>query len=197
MTKTILITGCSSGIGYDAAHGLKRAGWKVFATCRREEDCERLRDEGLISFPLDMADPASIEPPHESSTPPAAMRAMPVTVRRPRFSPKIERATRAVRTHSRLVRSEAVEAGVHVVGASSLAAGHLTLVPELKSELARLGRPDIMVVVGGVIPPEDFQALRDMGVSAIFTPGSPVPEAAIEVIERLNEQLGYAQVERA
>lgn len=61
MTKTILITGCSSGIGYDAAHGLKRAGWKVFATCRREEDCERLRGEGLISFPLDMADPASIE----------------------------------------------------------------------------------------------------------------------------------------
>lgn len=61
MTKTILITGCSSGIGHDAAHGLKRAGWKVFATCRREEDCERLRGEGLISFPLDMADPASIE----------------------------------------------------------------------------------------------------------------------------------------
>jgi NAD(P)-dependent dehydrogenase (short-subunit alcohol dehydrogenase family) len=61
MTKTILITGCSSGIGYDAAHGLKRAGWKVFATCRREEDCEHLRGEGLISFPLDMADPASIE----------------------------------------------------------------------------------------------------------------------------------------
>ncbi|MEZ5685798.1 MAG: SDR family NAD(P)-dependent oxidoreductase [Paracoccaceae bacterium] len=61
MTKTILITGCSSGIGYDAAHGLKRAGWKVFATCRREEDCERLRGEGLISFPLDVADPASIE----------------------------------------------------------------------------------------------------------------------------------------
>jgi len=93
--------------------------------------------------------------------------------------------------------AEAVEANVHAVGASSLAAGHLTLVPELKAELARLGRPDIMVVVGGVIPPEDFSALREMGVSAIFTPGSPVPEAAIEVIERLNEQLGYAQVEPA
>ncbi|WP_374576080.1 methylmalonyl-CoA mutase [Phenylobacterium sp.] len=93
--------------------------------------------------------------------------------------------------------AEAVEAGVHVVGASSLAAGHLTLVPELKAELARLGRPDIMVVVGGVIPPEDFDALRDMGVAAIFPPGSPVPECAIEVIERLNEQLGYAQVEPA
>jgi NAD(P)-dependent dehydrogenase (short-subunit alcohol dehydrogenase family) len=61
MTKTILITGCSSGIGYDAAHGLKAAGWKVLATCRREEDCARLRAEGLISFPLDVADPASIE----------------------------------------------------------------------------------------------------------------------------------------
>ncbi|MDP3173950.1 MAG: methylmalonyl-CoA mutase [Phenylobacterium sp.] len=88
----------------------------------------------------------------------------------------------------------AVENGVHVVGASSLAAGHLTLVPELKEELAKLGRPDILVVVGGVIPPEDFQALRDAGVAAIFTPGAVVSEAAIEVLERLNEQLGYAQV---
>jgi len=91
----------------------------------------------------------------------------------------------------------AVAEGVHVVGASSLAAGHLTLVPELKAELAKLGRPDIMVVVGGVIPPEDFQALRDMGVAAIFTPGAVVPEAATEVLERLNERLGYAQVEAA
>lgn len=61
MAKTILITGCSSGIGYDAAHGLHKAGWKVLATCRREEDCARLRSEGLISFPLDLSDPASIE----------------------------------------------------------------------------------------------------------------------------------------
>ncbi|MBC7145633.1 MAG: SDR family NAD(P)-dependent oxidoreductase [Thioclava marina] len=61
MAKTILITGCSSGIGYDAAHGLKAAGWKVFATCRREEDCERLRAEGLTSFQLDVADPESID----------------------------------------------------------------------------------------------------------------------------------------
>jgi methylmalonyl-CoA mutase len=87
----------------------------------------------------------------------------------------------------------AVERDVHAVGASSLAAGHLTLVPELKAELAKLGRPDIMVVVGGVIPPEDFQALRDMGVAAIFTPGTVVPEAAITVLERLNVLLGYAQ----
>ncbi len=59
--KSILITGCSSGIGYDAAHGLARAGWRVFATCRAEADCERLRAEGLESLPLDYADPASIE----------------------------------------------------------------------------------------------------------------------------------------
>jgi NAD(P)-dependent dehydrogenase (short-subunit alcohol dehydrogenase family) len=61
MTRTILITGCSSGIGLDAARGLKAAGWKVFATCRREEDCARLRAEGLTSFVLDLADPGSIE----------------------------------------------------------------------------------------------------------------------------------------
>ena len=61
MEKTILITGCSSGIGHDAAHGLKRAGWRVFATCRKEEDCARLRSEGLESFALDYADDASIK----------------------------------------------------------------------------------------------------------------------------------------
>ncbi|MFN3513894.1 MAG: methylmalonyl-CoA mutase [Phenylobacterium sp.] len=93
--------------------------------------------------------------------------------------------------------AQAVAEGVHAVGASSLAAGHLTLVPELKEELAKLGRPDILVVVGGVIPPEDFQALKDMGVAAIFTPGTSVPDAAIEVMERLNEQMGYAQLETA
>jgi methylmalonyl-CoA mutase len=89
--------------------------------------------------------------------------------------------------------AQAVAQNVHVVGASSLAAGHLTLVPELKSELAKLGRPDIMVVVGGVIPPEDFAALTEMGVTAIFIPGTAVPDAAITVLERLNESLGYAQ----
>ena len=60
MTKSILITGSSSGIGYDAAHGLKRAGWQVFATCRKDEDCARLRDEGLESFPLDYSDTVSV-----------------------------------------------------------------------------------------------------------------------------------------
>ncbi len=88
---------------------------------------------------------------------------------------------------------QAVQDGVHVVGASSLAAGHLTLVPELKSELARLGRPDILVVVGGVIPPEDVQPLTDMGVAAVFLPGAVITEAAITVLERLNAQLGYSQ----
>jgi len=93
--------------------------------------------------------------------------------------------------------AQAVADGVHAVGASSLAAGHLTLVPELKAELARLGREDIMVVVGGVIPPEDFATLKDMGVAAVFTPGTTVPQAAITVIERLNELLGYAQEQAA
>jgi methylmalonyl-CoA mutase len=89
--------------------------------------------------------------------------------------------------------AQAVADGVHAVGASSLAAGHLTLVPELKAELKKLGREDILVVVGGVIPPEDFKALEDMGVAAVFTPGTVVPQAAITVLERLNELLGYAQ----
>jgi methylmalonyl-CoA mutase len=93
--------------------------------------------------------------------------------------------------------AEAVETGVHAVGASSLAAGHLTLVPELKAELQKLGRPDILVFVGGVIPPEDFKALEAMGVAAIFTPGTVIPEAAITVLDRLNEQLGYAQEQAA
>jgi methylmalonyl-CoA mutase len=67
------------------------------------------------------------------------------------------------------------------------------LVPELKSELQKLGRPDILVVVGGVIPPEDFALLEEMGVAAVFTPGTVIPEAAITVLERLNTELGYAQ----
>ncbi len=91
----------------------------------------------------------------------------------------------------------AVDDGVHVVGASSLAAGHLTLVPELKAELARLGRDDVMVVVGGVIPPGDFQALRDAGAAAIFPPGTVIAEAAIAILEQLNVRLGYAQTAAA
>jgi len=88
---------------------------------------------------------------------------------------------------------DAVEKNVHAVGASSLAAGHLTLVPELKAELARLGREDIMIVVGGVIPPADVQPLIDMGAAAVYPPGSVIAETAVDLIEKLNQRLGYAQ----
>ena len=88
---------------------------------------------------------------------------------------------------------QAVENDVHVVGASSLAAGHLTLAPELKDELAKQGRPDIMTVIGGVIPPQDWPALERAGVAAIFPPGTVIAEAAIDLLEKLNRQLGYEQ----
>ncbi len=88
---------------------------------------------------------------------------------------------------------QAVENDVHVVGASSLAAGHLTLAPELIAELGKAGRPDIMTVIGGVIPPQDWQALKDAGVAAIFPPGTVIAESAIELLEKLNRQLGYDQ----
>ena len=84
---------------------------------------------------------------------------------------------------------QAVESDVHVVGASSLAAGHLTLVPELRKELDKLGRQDIMVVVGGVIPSQDFQELRENGADAICPPGTNIPEAAIDLLEVLNKRL--------
>jgi len=80
---------------------------------------------------------------------------------------------------------QAVEADVHIVGVSSLAAGHLTLVPELKQALADLGRSDILVVVGGVIPPQDFDALRAAGAAAIFPPGTVIAEAASELLDQL------------
>jgi methylmalonyl-CoA mutase len=82
---------------------------------------------------------------------------------------------------------------VHVVGASSLAAGHLTLIPELKAELSKLGRDDIMIVVGGVIPPDDVEPLKAAGARLVFPPGTPVAEAAIAVLEALNQDRGYAQ----
>ena len=86
---------------------------------------------------------------------------------------------------------QAVENDVHVIGASSLAAGHLTLVPALKAELAKLGRDDIMVVVGGVVPPQDYDALYKAGAAAIFPPGTVIGEAAIGLLEKLNESLGH------
>ncbi len=85
---------------------------------------------------------------------------------------------------------QAIENDVHVVGASSLAAGHLTLVPQLKKALRDQGRDDILVVVGGVIPPEDYDALTEAGAAAIFGPGTVIADAALELLERLDAQLG-------
>ena len=89
------------------------------------------------------------------------------------------------------VARQAVEADVHIVGVNSLAAGHLTLVPALKHELEELGRGDIMIVVGGVIPPGDFDALRQAGAAAIFPPGTVIPEAAVDLLDALMKQRGY------
>ena len=80
---------------------------------------------------------------------------------------------------------QAVENDVHVVGVSSLAAGHKTLVPQIIKELEKLGRPDIMVVVGGVIPHQDYQFLYDAGAAAIFGPGTIVSDSAIKMLELL------------
>ncbi|HEX2525396.1 MAG TPA: methylmalonyl-CoA mutase [Geminicoccus sp.] len=86
---------------------------------------------------------------------------------------------------------QAVDNDVHIVGVSSLAAGHLTLVPELKTELAARGRDDILVVVGGVIPPQDYNALYAAGAAAIFPPGTVIADAAGKLLDRLNAQLDY------
>jgi methylmalonyl-CoA mutase len=83
------------------------------------------------------------------------------------------------------VARQAVEADVHIVGVSSLAAGHLTLVPALKDALEQAGRPDVMIVVGGVIPPQDYDELRAAGAVAIFGPGTVIPEAAYDLIAAL------------
>ncbi len=89
------------------------------------------------------------------------------------------------------VARQAVESDVHVIGASSLAAGHLTLVPELRSELAELGREDIMVVVGGVVPPKDVPELLEMGAASVFGPGTVIAEAAVDLLEKLAAALGH------
>jgi methylmalonyl-CoA mutase len=88
---------------------------------------------------------------------------------------------------------QAVENDVHIVGVSSLAAGHLTLVPELKTELDRQGRSDIMIVVGGVVPPQDYDAVRQAGAEAIFPPGTVIAEAAEELVRKLNRRLGHSR----
>ena len=86
------------------------------------------------------------------------------------------------------VARQAVEADVHIVGVSSLAAGHLTLVPQLKAALEELGRGDVLIVVGGVVPPQDHEALRAAGASAIFPPGTVIADAAAALLDELNHQ---------
>jgi len=88
---------------------------------------------------------------------------------------------------------QAVENDVHVVGVSSLAAGHLTLVPALKAELAAQGRDDVMIVVGGVIPPQDFEAVLAAGASAIYPPGTVIATAALDLLAQLQARLGYGE----
>jgi len=90
------------------------------------------------------------------------------------------------------VARQAVEADVHIVGVNSLAAGHLSLVPALRDELAAAGRPDILIVVGGVIPPQDFDELRAAGAAAIFPPGTVIAEAALDLLGVLRVQLSHA-----
>ena len=89
------------------------------------------------------------------------------------------------------VARQAADNDVHVVGVSSLAAGHLTLVPALRDALAAVGRPDIMIVVGGVIPPGDFAELYSAGATAIFPPGTVIADAAVDLLHKLAERLGY------
>ncbi|WP_433066476.1 methylmalonyl-CoA mutase [Dactylosporangium sp. CS-033363] len=89
------------------------------------------------------------------------------------------------------VARQAVEADVHIVGVNSLAAGHLTLVPALRHELSELGRDDILIVVGGVIPPQDYDALREAGAAAIFGPGTVIADAALDLLEVLRSRLQH------
>ena len=88
---------------------------------------------------------------------------------------------------------QAVENDVHVIGISSLAAGHLTLVPQVKAALAAQGRPDIMVVVGGVVPPQDYEALYAAGAEAIFPPGTVIADAARDLLASLSRRLGHSK----
>lgn len=89
---------------------------------------------------------------------------------------------------------QAVENDVHVIGMSSLAAGHKTLLPQLVEELKKLGREDIVIVVGGVIPPQDYEFLYKHGASAVFGPGTVIPVAAQKVLKAVYERLGYEEV---
>ena len=92
---------------------------------------------------------------------------------------------------------QAIENDVHIVGISSLAAGHLTLVPALKAALDEADRGDVMIVVGGVIPPQDYDAVYAAGAAAIFPPGTVIAEAAEKLLKSLNGRLGYGPREAA
>jgi methylmalonyl-CoA mutase len=94
------------------------------------------------------------------------------------------------------VAEQAIAKGVHIVGVSSLAAGHLTLTPALRAALIERGRGDIMIVVGGVIPPEDVATLKDMGAAAVYPPGGVIADIAQDLLAALNQKLGYAQPPR-
>ena len=89
------------------------------------------------------------------------------------------------------VAQQAVDADVHIVGVSSLAAGHLALLPALKQALAEHGREDIMVVIGGVIPPDDVLTLKEMGAAAVFLPGTVIAESALDLLAKLRDQLDH------
>lgn len=93
----------------------------------------------------------------------------------------------------REVAQQAVDADVHAVGVSTLAAGHKTLVPELIKELSALGRPDILVMCGGVIPPQDYEFLYEVGVSNVFGPGTRIPRAAVQVLDDIEKSLAEKQ----
>lgn len=88
---------------------------------------------------------------------------------------------------------QAIENDVHIIGVSSLAAGHLTLVPEIKSALEKEGRGDIMIVVGGVVPPQDYDELKKAGAEAIFPPGTVIADAAEDLMRKLASRLGHSR----
>ena len=91
------------------------------------------------------------------------------------------------------VAAQAKQCGAHIVGVSSLAAGHLALAPALKRALQEVGLGETMIVIGGVIPEPDFQPLRDAGVDAIFPPGTVISDAALKLLEQLNQRMGVTQ----
>ncbi len=94
------------------------------------------------------------------------------------------------------VAAQAIDKGVHIVGVSSLAAGHLTLTPALRAALKERGRDDIMIVIGGVVPPEDVPTLKEMGAAAVYPPGGAIADIARDLLDALNARLGYKQRER-